>query len=347
MGEENLRSLLDDLLETDAPLLHTHRSMAALVGEISSFEQLSKLGAQSFKKLIEWGDWAADDMTISVKTITDLDSNHPLIEDAFIGLCDLMECPTIRMVDHFRVYKASHLDDEFVSKILEFMHFELEALLKHLACDFAHPRWASSETDLFFIPEIAGASAKGRFRVKANRYDPEKILVEFSELRKNSDRDHKLTLDIEIRKDGKGYVSTSNEHATWWAMTEIEIEKLGPQIKNRLDSIAKKNAGRDTSQFAAWITVETHPKFQKRLALAPEQFKSQLDEYIPHTEYPVVIHFQGGFELAEPLLLNYGPELKFAPSEHEQQLDEEEGWLRSHILSAVKRIRQLVGRVGR
>ena len=311
MGESNLSRLIPDLLPTSAPLQHTHRSLSALFGEVMTFRKLSELGAENVEKLTTWGDWHADGLTISVKTILDIDRNYQLIEDVVEGLGYLEEYPMVRSTNHFRVFNGDGLDDRFVAKILGFLHSDLEEMLEHLVSGMGHPRWAYSKVEALRDPDVAGTNEKGRFLVKGLRHH-KKVFVELEDIGvgESPRQEHRIKFEIELRQDVSHDFSTSNDFNAWSGEPEIDREKLGRQIADKLGTIETKNIGKDTTRFAAWINIVAHPSLQPGIAGHPERIRGLLSEFVKGVDFPVLVYIYGGFELAKPILLQFGPELE-------------------------------------
>jgi len=311
MGESNLSRLIPDLLPTSAPLQHTHRSLSALFGEVMTFRKLSELGAENVEKLTTWGDWHADGLTISVKTILDIDRNYQLIEDVVEGLGYLEEYPMVRSINHFRVFNGDGLDDRFVAKILGFLHSDLEEMLEYLVSGMGHPKWAYSKVEALRDPDVAGTNEKGRFLVKGLRHH-KKVFVELEDIGvgESPRQEHRIKFKIELRQDVSHDFSTSNDFNAWSGEPEIDREKLGRQIADKLGTIETKNIGKDTTRFAAWINIVAHPSLQPGIAGHPERIRGLLSEFVKGVDFPVLVYIYGGFELAKPILLQFGPELE-------------------------------------
>lgn len=311
MGESNLSRLIPDLLPTSAPLQHTHRSLSALFGEVMTFRKLSELGAENVEKLTTWGDWHADGLTISVKTILDIDRNYQLIEDVVEGLGYLEEYPMVRSTNHFRVFNGDGLYDRFVAKILGFLHSDLEEMLEYLVSGMGHPKWAYSKVEALRDPDVAGTNEKGRFLVKGLRHH-KKVFVELEDIGvgESPRQEHRIKFKIELRQDVSHDFSTSNDFNAWSGEPEIDREKLGRQIADKLGTIETKNIGKDTTRFAAWINIVAHPSLQPGIAGHPERIRGLLSEFVKGVDFPVLVYIYGGFELAKPILLQFGPELE-------------------------------------
>ena len=311
MGESNLSTLIPDLLRRNEPLQHTHRRLSALFGEVMTFRKLRELGAENVEKLTTWGDWRADELTISVKTILDIDRNYRLIEDVAEGLAYLEEYPLVRATSHFRVFNGDGLDDRFMAKVLDFLHSDLEEMLEHLVTGMGHPRWAYSKGEALRDPDMAGTNEKGRFRVKGFRHLDE-VTVELEDIGvgESPEQEHGIKFKMELRQDASHGFATSNDFNAWSGEPEIDREKLGRKIAGGLSKIERKNKGKDISQFAAWINIEAHPSLQAGIAGHPEKIRALISELVEGVNFPVLVYIYGGFELAEPMLLQFGPEVE-------------------------------------
>jgi len=311
IGDSNLSKLIPDLLRPNEPLQHTHRCLSALFGEVMTFRKLKELGAENVEKLTTWGDWRADGLTISVKTILDIDRNYQVIEDVAEGLACLEECPMVRATSHFRVFNGVGLDDRFMAKVLDFLHADLEEILEHLVSGMGHPRWAYSSVEALRDPDVAGTNEKGRFLVKGLRHH-KKVFVELENIGvgESPRQEHRIKFEIELRQDVSHDFSTSNDFNAWSGEPEIDREKLGRQIAEKLGKIKTKNIGKDTTRFAAWINIEAHPSLQPGIARHPERIRAHISELVEGVDFPVLVYIYGGFELAKPVLLMFGPELE-------------------------------------
>jgi hypothetical protein len=315
MGESNLSRLIPDLLPTSAPLQHTSRCLSALFGEVMTFRKLKELGATDIKKLTTWGDWQANGLTISVKSILDIDKNYELIEDVVEGLACLEEYPMVRATNHFWVFHGEGLDDKFIEKILGFLHSDLEELLTHLVSGMGYPRWAYSSVEALRIPEVAKNSERGRFLVKATRHNHKEILVVLEDIGvgDSPEQQHRVELKLELRPNASHEFATSNDFNAWSGEPDVDQEKLGRQIASKLNTLKAKNKGKDTTEFAAWINIEAHPSLQPGIAGHPERIRDLVSELLEGISFPVFVYIYGGFELAKPLLLRFGPDVDRFP----------------------------------
>jgi len=311
IGDSNLSKLIPDLLRPNEPLQHTHRCLSALFGEVMTFRKLKELGAENVEKLTTWGDWRADGLTISVKTILDIDRNYQVIEDVAEGLACLEEYPMVRATSHFRVFNGVGLDDRFMAKVLDFLHADLEEILEHLVSGMGHPRWAYSSVEALRDPDMAGTNEKGRFLVKGFRRH-KKVIAELEDVGVGEPpkQEHRIKFEIELRQDASHEFATSNDFNAWSGEPEIDREKLGRQIAGKLNTIEMKNKGKDISRFAAWINIEAHPSLQPGIAGHPERIRALISEFVEGVDFPVLVYIYGGFELAKPVLLLFGPELE-------------------------------------
>lgn len=312
MGESNLSMLIPDLLPTNAPLQHTYGCLFSLAGEVTTFRKLRELGAENIEKLTTWGDWRADGLTISVKTIRDIDRNYQLIEDVVEGLACLEEYPMVRATNHFRVFNGEGLDARFMAKVLDFLHGDLEEILEHLVSGMGHPRWAYSTVEALRDPDVAGTNEKGRFLVKATRHNHREVLVALEDIGVGEPpkQQHRIEFESELRQDASHEFATSNDFNAWSGEPEIDREKLGRQIAGKLNTIEMKNKGKDVSGFAAWINIEAHPSLQPGIAGHPERIRALISELVEGVDFPVLVYIYGGFELAKPVLLLFGPEVE-------------------------------------
>jgi len=314
MGESNLSKLIPDLLPTNIPLLHTHRCLSALFGEVMTFRKLRELGAESVEKISVWGDWLADGLTISVKTILDIDRNYQIIEDAIEGLAFLEEYPMIRAANHFRVFNGEGLDNRFMAKILDFLHSDLDEMLEHLVSGMGHPRWAYSKLEACRDPDVAGTNEKGRLLVKGFRHQKD-VFVELEDIGvgESPNREHRIKFKIELRQGASHEFATSNDFNAWSGEPDVDQEKLGQKIADRLNTIEMKNKGKDTTEFAGWINIEAHPSLQPGIAGHPERIRALISEFVEGVDFPTLFYIYGGFELAQPLLLRFGRDVDRFP----------------------------------
>jgi len=311
IGESNFSKLISDLLRPNEPLQHTHRCLSALFGEVMTFRKLRELGAENVEKISVWGDWLADGLTISVKTILDIDRNYQLIEDVVEGLACLEEYPMVRATYHFEVFNGEGLDDRFMAKVLDFLHADLEEMLEHLVSGMGHPRWAYSKLEALRDPDVAGTNEKGSFLVNGFRHH-KKVFVELEDIGvgESPKQQHRIKFEIELRQDDSHVFATSNDFNAWSGEPEVDREKLGRQIADKLNTIEMKNKGKDISRFAAWINIEAHPSLQPGIAGDPERIRALISELVEGVDFPVLVYIYGGFELAEPVLLQFGPEVE-------------------------------------
>jgi len=324
MGESNLSRLIADLLRKKGSVLDIRRDISSLYGEIMAFRRLKEMGAEEIEKITTRGDWHADGFTISVKTILDIDHNYRQIEQSVEGLAYLTECPAVQCLRYFRVARGKGLDNEFMRKILSFIDLQLEDVLQFLAFKIGFPEWrfSSIEIEAIRIPEVARSKETGRLHVKASRYDQKKLQFAFEDIRAGelpNSPGHGIKFGMELREKDSRAFTTNNDLNVWWGMPEVDRERLGKQISNKLREVADKNQGRDVSDFAAWINIEMHPSLQPGIANQPGKIRAFLAELIGEPRFPVLVHIYGGFELAKPLLVKLGPLMGFLARENEDE----------------------------
>jgi hypothetical protein len=317
MGESNLGMLLDDLLRKKGSASDIRRDIASLWGEIMAFRYLRDLGANEVKKITARGDWLADDQTVSVKTILDIDHNYGVVEDALEGYAYLDECPTIRQLAHVRVKNGRGLDYEFMAKVLRLIDMHLEKILAFLVKDLGFPDWyfSSIEVEALRIPEAAHADESGRLLLKATRHDHEKMLLTLDDIRAGKPANgpgHGIELEFELGEPESPEFSTTNDLNTWSGMPQVDKVRLGRQISGKICELVDKNAGKNLSEFAAWINIAMHPSLQQGVATQNDEFRDFLANHVGEVEFSVVVYAYGGFELAKPVFANFGPPLRFS-----------------------------------
>jgi hypothetical protein len=312
LGVPNLEDLLDDLLRKTGPALDLRRDVAALYGEIVAFRGLRYMGAKSIQKVTTRGDWHADGVDISVKTILGIDHNYQQIEDSLEGNGYLEECPTLRRMRHIQLQKGRGLDNELMTKALRLLDHGLERLLAFLLDDFGYPDWYHFSLEGLRIPGAASMDESGKLSLKAMRYDERSILLVLEDIRAGESSDsvgHGLEMEFEVRDDDAHAFSTNNDLNAWWGMPEIDQKRLGKQIASKVEEIMRKR--RQGSPLAGWINIEMHPSLQKGIAAKPESLGRFVSEWVGKCDIPLLVHALGGFELARPVTCSFGPPLDF------------------------------------
>lgn len=313
MGESALSELLFDLLQKHAkqrPAMDVRRDISALFGEIMAFRGLKEMGARDIAKITSKGDWLADEVTVSVKTVLDVDHNYRQIEESLEGLAYLEEAPFTRLMGHIRIFDGKGLDNEFMSKTLKLIDSSLEKILGFLLSGMGFPEWyyTIGEIEAIRIPEVADKSETGRFHIKACRSDRTTLSLEIEDIREGEStqsKGHGIRLSMKFREDDSLAFSTNNDLSAWYGWPEVDQARLGNKILGKLKGIESKYDG-DATRFAGWISIETHPKFQPGVASLPAKIQDFLARLVGQKEYPVFFLFYGGFELAKPLLLQFG-----------------------------------------
>jgi hypothetical protein len=321
MGESALSKLLSDLLRKQGPAMDIQRDISALFGEIMAFRKLKEMGVRDITKIRSRGDWLADGVTVSVKTVLDVDHNYRQIEESLEGFAYLKEAPFMRSIRHIRVFDGKGLDNEFMSKTLKLIERSFEKILGFLLSDMGFPEWyyTMGEIEAIRIPEVADKSEIGRFHIKACRSDRATLSFEIEDIRAGESTEsegHTIRLSMKLRTDDPLAFSTNNDLNAWSGWPEVDQARLGNQILGKLEDIESKYDG-DPTRFAAWINIETHPKFQPGVAGFPEKTQDYLARLVGNKEYPVFFLFYGGFELAKPLLLRFGGPTCFAEANGE------------------------------
>jgi len=313
MGESALSELLFDLLQKHAkrkPAMHIQRDISALFGEIMAFRRLKEMGARDIAKISSRGDWLADGVTVSVKTVLDVDHNYGQIEESLKGLAYLEEAPFMRSIRDIRIFGGKGLDNEFMSKTLKLIENSLEKILGFLLSDMGSRDWyyIMGEIEAIRVPEVADKSETGRFHIKACRSDRTTLSLDIEDIREGESTEskaHGIRLSMRLREDDSLVFSTDNDLSAWYGWPEVDQARLGNKILRKLEQIESKYNG-DATRFAGWISIETHPKFQPGIATFPAKTRDFLERLVEHKEYPVFFLLYGGFELAKPLLLQFG-----------------------------------------
>jgi len=305
VGQANLAALIPDLFPPNESILHTLRRPSSLYGEIATYRELRKLGAESIKKIKSNGDWLADGHTVSVKTILDLDSNYQLIESAFEGLGWRAENPMIRRTKEFRAYNGTGLDNRFMTQILDFLHSDLEGLLSQLNVMTPYPRWFYAQMELMRDPATAATGEKRRFRVRASRFKGSEIHIELRGIGDSppSVEARQLQLKLLLRHDTSTELWISNDFDAWSESGQGDFGKLLNWIRNRLNALSAQSAKGVNARFVGWVNVTVHPSHQAGIALDPNAIGNAVRDLIEDLNFPAVVCLYGGFELAHPLVL--------------------------------------------
>jgi hypothetical protein len=316
IGETSLSRLVRDLLRKKGPALDIRRDVAALYGEIIAFEKLKDMGAKSVDKITVDGDWLADGLTVSVKTILDTDHNYTQIEDAIEGYAYLEECPSLRRVGSVRVTDGKGLDNEFMRKILWLIDEDLESILLFVAEGLGFPAWCNCSIEALRIPEIAHADEKGRMVLKVARHGCKLLRISIDDIRAGEPPDgdgHTVCLEMESRDDNSCAFSITNDLNVWWGVPDVDRERLGRQICGRVQEVSTKSVVRSGRDFVGWINIAIHPSLQQGIARQPERFRQFLSQRIGEPSFPIVVLAYGGFELAKrPFVAAFGPPLSFS-----------------------------------
>jgi len=313
LGRSNLEALIDDLLRKTGPALDLRKDVAALYGEIVAFRGLRDMGAKSIQKVTSRGDWHADGVDVSVKTILDIDHNYQQIEDSLEGNAYLEEFPTLRRMRHIQLRKGRGLDNELMSKVLRLLDHGLERLLAFLLNDFGYPDWHYFSLEGLRVPEVVPVDERGRFSLKAMRHGSQSILLVLEDIRAGEppgSDGHGLEMDFEKRDDDAREFSTSNDLNAWWGMPEIDQKRLGEKIAGKARAIMSKK--REGLPLAGWINVETHPSLQQGIAARPEALEQFASKWVGECDIPLLVHAFGGFELAKPVTCSLGSPLDFS-----------------------------------
>jgi|GEM_PF-3035117 len=313
LGDSNLASLVDDLLRKTGPALDLRKDVSALYGEVVAFRGLRGMGAKSIQKMTSRGDWHADGVDVSVKTILDIDHNYQQIEDSLEGNAYLEEFPTLRRMRRIQLRKGRGLDNELMSKVLRLLDHGLERLLAFLLDDFGYPDWHYFSLEGLRVPEAVPVDEHGRLSLKAMRHGNRSILLVLEDIRAGEppgSDGHGLEMDFEKSDDDSHAFSTNNDLNAWWGMPEIDQKRLGKKIAGKAEEIMSKK--REGSPLAGWINIETHPSLQQGIAARPEALRQFASEWIGETDIPLLVHAFGGFELAKPVTCSLGPPLDFS-----------------------------------
>jgi len=288
MGDDNLGALIPDLLKPGEPLVQTIRRISSLWGEIVAFRELRKLGRQLPEKITALGDWKVGGQVVSVKTLLDLDSNYHVVGSAFEGLAWCSDFPLIGRARELRVFGGTHLDNRFMPRVVEFLHKKLEPLLvvhvvesqiqQEIDCDGLHVESVGAGRDISVVLSSTDSDAP------------------MSELR--------LRLRLRIDGDDRRDLTISSDHDAWSAADRIDFDCLESRLRAKLDALAKQVEKVGSSALLGWVNVTTHPSHQEEVAQWPSRTETRIREVVNEADFPAVVCFYGGFELATPFLIS-------------------------------------------
>jgi len=307
MGSENLRKLLADTLRPNGPVYDIQRSIASLWGEILTFRELRKTG-QTISKITERGDWLVDKTVVSVKSILDMDYNYRLLESTVVGLSYVDSFEVIRQCGSIRFSNAIGMDDSFLKKVVDFLNSSLKDLLNVLFEGFQEPEWTNILLEGSRFYTKAG-STTGFLEFTATRYNEGEINIRLNEHRSGEqEKDgHALTIDIERRSDNELAFSVTSDMNTWWGWPEVDQERLGKQIRERIKKL-DHNWRQEDTPFVGWVNIEAHPSLQEGIELDRRRLGEFLKTAVGNVPFGVVFYVHGGFELADkPVVVCIGP----------------------------------------
>lgn len=309
MGERVLPSLLADTLRVTTPAHEVSRDIASLFGEILAYRELRKRHAQ-IEKITEHGDWKADDIVVSVKSVLDMGFNYQLLENAIEGLLPLAESESLRMCRSFRLAKGKGLDYQFLKKLLGFINEHLEPVLRVALGLFQSREWVhlGMEAQRYYLD--SDERCAGFLNVSLRRYRDCGIMLNLKGEREGEgdDASHVLEIAIEERHGEDQSVSVTNDMNTWWGMPEVDKKRLGRKISENIDKLkATKGKLSANTPFKGWINIAAHPSIETGIAKKGPAFRDFLTSYIGKTDFEVIICAHGGFELSKPHILVFAP----------------------------------------
>ena len=307
MGKENLRRLVEDTLPTAAPAYAIQRSIASLWGEILAFRELRKTG-RAISKITERGDWLVDETVVSVKSILDMDYNYRLLENTIEGLIYLDEFKILQQCESIRFSKATGMDDSFLKKVVDFLNSSLKDLLNVLFEGFQEPEWTNILLEGSRFYTKAG-STTGFLAFKATRYNEGKINIRLNEHRSGEQEkdSHAITIDIKQRSADTRDFSVTSDMDVWWGWPEVDQERLGRQIRERIEKL-EHNWRQGDTPFVGWVNIEAHPSLQEGIELDRRRLGEFLKTAVGNVPFGVVFYVHGGFELADkPVVVCIGP----------------------------------------
>jgi len=307
MGRENLRKLLKDTLPAAAPAYAVQRSIASLWGEILTFRELWKTG-KTISKIKKRGDWLVDGTVVSVKSILGMDHNYENLESTIVGSSYIDDFKVIRQCESIRFSNAVGLDDCFFKKVVDFLNSSLKDLLNVLFGGFQEPEWMDILLEGSRVYTKAG-STTGFLAFRAIRYNGGRSNIRLNEHRSGEqEKDgHALTIDIERRSDGELAFSVTSDMDTWWGWPEVDQERLGKQIRERIKKLEHNWRQRD-APFVGWVNIEAHPSLQQGIDLDRKRLGEFLKAAVGDVPFGVVFYVHGGFELADkPVIVCVGP----------------------------------------
>lgn len=307
MGKENLCRLVEDTLPATAPVYAIERAIASLWGEILAFRELRKTG-KAISKITERGDWLVDETVVSVKTILDMAHNYRLLENTIEGLIYLGEFKILQQCESIRFSKTTGMDDSFLKKVVDFLNSSLKDLLNALFEGFQEPEWTNISLEGSRVCTKAGFTT-GFLAFRAIRYNGGKINIRLNEHRSGEqEKDgHALTIDIERRSDGELAFSVTSDMDTWWGWPEVDQERLGKQIRERIKKL-EHNWRQGDAPFVGWVNIEAHPSLQQGIDRDRKRLGEFLKTAVGDVPFGVVFYVHGGFELADkPVIVCVGP----------------------------------------
>ncbi len=295
MDEDNMHSLVNDLLSKPADARGVLTAIASFWGEVTAFERLRTMTASPIRKITEYGDWEVDGMPVSVKTLVEMSHNYWTIQETLVGYACLAECRTLGRASTIRLLRAEGLDDLFMKDILWFIETDLDGVLEFLLLDLSFPDWYTASVESTRVSGLDRAGEDGRLQLSAMRHCQDAVQLALRDIRggaQDAPRSHRIELSVELGEDTSGVLRISTDHDAWWGnpnLDQVNKNLVGKKIRAALDKIAEARRKSKASMLVGWINFGVHPSLQTGMASDPANFREFLSSLVRDSDLPVIV----------------------------------------------------------
>lgn len=302
VGEETFSILIDDLFLSSSPITEHSRQVNSFFAEWVAYTLLAT-EAKIVRKTTARGDWIANGVLVSVKSILAPDYNYERLRSLFEGLALVKEYETLRGWHHVGIKELIRPDYRFMRHLMTFVEDELEHWLADFDAMEAGCTWERHRREQRAYTDSKGRSVgKLSVELSGNRNE---LQLRLDAVGHELESAAMSGVVLVFKRADPSYISIGTDMDTWWGKPDANRGLLGRWITEQMEKIHKAFAALDGALCRAWIDVACHPQHETAIAFHRGQYENFLASILGEHHFPVTVVFRGGLELAQPLVLDF------------------------------------------
>jgi len=288
LDQENIERVLREFKKgfekdreiSDMPVDEISKKLSSLEKEIIVYSFLRRKYCKEYtkiQKIFKIGDWkcsnnSGNELIISVKAKLELDFNFQIIENYLKGMFHIEENSILRDFNHVSISKGKNLTDSFRKQIISYLEEK-------------------------FIEDFVNILGDGLFIEENRELENLKVKIQFSRVKRPEVSFHFSTefgneIKITFKNDpnkNKDIVDFDCDMNTFFKGEEMDLKALKNWIGGHLGGFDKGYAKK--KDFVGIFFYPVHHKHIDYLNQNSDVVKMELEEFIRHKEYPIIVIF--------------------------------------------------------